>query len=583
MPPPETSPAFRRRLATAVALSLGLFLAGAIPRISFYGWDVVPSTLFHGLVSALQLGILAALAARWPARSMATLRPGAVLVLTTGALSVLVERLLSARFPGSMFPVVLYHVPPSLAVSLVSALTESTLWLAFWALVHVFPWTLDEARRRAAEVASLSRAFEVARMRERLEPALLTRALSEIGEHLEADPEGARERIAVLAEHLDERSGPALTEREPGAAPGSPAPREPVVMMTLRAPAARARFAVALVAVASLVMLSLLARFTEHGWPALGLELVSIGRIALELGLFVLIAERAAARGHSVTRAIVLSTIGSIAVGLLVVLVRDRLERAFPGLLYPPSIFTHPTPVVRQLVKAVTTALVDVAFWTLVYLLPLAREEAARRAEQAEALAREAELRRLRACLAPHFVRNALNVIAGLVTADPEEARRLLGRLGELLAELSSEEESHTIGREVAWLKAYGALLEARHPESLSFRFELDPAAEGALVPRLLLQPLVENAVLHGALSQEGGGEVRVRVDVVDDEWASPRIRCVVEDDGPGMRGAPRKGGLGVRLVQERLAACAAGGRLVFDSSGGGTRAMLELPLTRCA
>ncbi|HRI72290.1 MAG TPA: ATP-binding protein [Polyangium sp.] len=125
------------------------------------------------------------------------------------------------------------------------------------------------------------------------------------------------------------------------------------------------------------------------------------------------------------------------------------------------------------------------------------------------------------------------------------------------------------------WLRAYATLLEARHPDRVSFSFESDPRVEKIMVPRLLLQPLVENAVMHGALSREEGGQVRV---VITMEAEPGHVVCTVEDDGPRMRREHREGGIGLRLLRERLATHALGGRLTYHSTSKGTRAVLELP-----
>lgn len=579
---PDPRRSVGRRIAVAVGLALASVALGAAPRLWLYGGAVARSSLLHFVVATVEIGILAGFAARWPARPAAALGWSAAPVFAVSVGAALLERWFEAIAPGSMYPAVLYREPPSLRLAMVMVVIQGVLWIALWMFVYVFPLTLAEARESARRAERFRRDGELARLRARIEPARVEAALGAIGEDLARDPRATRARLAAFAEELDLE---ATSTREPpdrdhpGTPRGAPLPGLGAVSTpTLRDPAARARFAAAVLAIALLVALSVLARYAEHGAAALRLELLSALRITLEIGAFVLLAERAAALGRSVARTIAVSLIAAAALGVAFVILKVRLEMAFPGSLYASSIFTHPTPAGRQLVQVATSTPIHVGFWTLAYLYPLARDEASRRAARAAELRREAELARLRASLTPHFVRNALNVIAGLVTADPDEAQRLLRRLGDLLRELSLDEEHHPLAREIDWLRAYTELLEARHPDALSFRFSVDPRAASASVPRLLLQPLVENAVLHGALSREGGGEVRILAERLDDGTAA-RLRLSIEDDGPGMREATREGALGVRLVRERLSAQAASGSLRFESSPRGTRAVIDLPI----
>lgn len=579
---PDPRRSVGRRIAVAVGLALASVALGAAPRLWLYGGAVARSSLLHFVVAAVEIGILAGFAARWAARPAAALGWSAAPVLVVSVGAALLERWFEATAPGSMYPAVLYREPPSLRLAMVMVVIQGVLWIALWMFVYVFPLTLAEARESARRAERFRRDGELARLRARIEPARVEAALGAIGEDLARDPRATRARLAAFAEELDLEATSTRGPHHSPPAPDRDHPRAPglgvVSTPTLRDPAARARFAAAVLAIALLVALSVLARYAEHGAAALRLELLSALRITLEIGAFVWLAERAAARGRSVARTIAVSLIAAAALGVAFVILKVRLEMAFPGSLYASSIFTHPTPAGRQLVQVATSTPIHVGFWTLAYLYPLARDEAARRAARAAELRREAELARLRASLTPHFVRNALNVIAGLVTADPEEAQRLLRRLGDLLRELSLDEEHHPLAREIDWLRAYTELLEARHPDALSFRFSVDPRAASASVPRLLLQPLVENAVLHGALSREGGGEVRILAEMLDDGTAA-RLRLSIEDDGPGMREATREGALGVRLVRERLSAQAARGSLRFESSPRGTRAVIDLPI----
>ena len=216
------------------------------------------------------------------------------------------------------------------------------------------------------------------------------------------------------------------------------------------------------------------------------------------------------------------------------------------------------------------------------FAMAIALPYAASGAREAERLRSVAELSRLRANLQPHFLFNTLSTVSALVGEEPREARRLIAALGDLLRDsLVESEERQTLGDEIAWLQSYADILETRHRGSLTFRWEVDEATRDVLVPRLLLQPLVENAVKHGALRRPEGGEVAIRATL--DPRSAGRVTCVVEDNGPGpAAGRPRRGALGITLVTRRLAleyGRAAEFRL--EREEGHTRSIVAIPAER--
>ncbi|HSO36918.1 MAG TPA: histidine kinase [Labilithrix sp.] len=215
--------------------------------------------------------------------------------------------------------------------------------------------------------------------------------------------------------------------------------------------------------------------------------------------------------------------------------------------------------------------------WALAFVYPFAVEDARLRALEAERLKSDADLARLRAHLEPHFLLNTLNAIAGLVTDDPRAARRLLAALGDLLRDATREGEMQPVGAEIEWLRRYAAILEARYDGAITFRWDVEARACDVPLPRLLLQPLVENAVKHGALARGEGGEVTVSVRV---DEAAAFLRCTVADNGPGMGSGPaRSGAFGLDAVRKQLALKDPRASLVIDSSAGGTRAMVAWPI----
>jgi signal transduction histidine kinase len=250
------------------------------------------------------------------------------------------------------------------------------------------------------------------------------------------------------------------------------------------------------------------------------------------------------------------------------------------GELYP-AFRLRPGPVVVAPWRAAAWGFLfgqfNFGIWALAFVYPFAVEDARHHALEAERLKSEADLARLRAHLEPHFLLNTLNAIAGLVTEDPRAARRLLAALGDLLRDATRDDEMQAVGAEVEWLQRYAAILEARYDGAIAFKWDVDPLASKLEVPRLLLQPLVENAVKHGALARGEGGEVIVKVRLED---ADHMLRCTISDNGPGISDRPaRSGAFGLDAVRRRLSLKDPRASLAIDSSSEGTNAVVAWPI----
>jgi signal transduction histidine kinase len=241
-------------------------------------------------------------------------------------------------------------------------------------------------------------------------------------------------------------------------------------------------------------------------------------------------------------------------------------------------------PAHRSVAVVVRIGAANGVFGLGLFAMTVALPFAASGAREAERLRATAELTRLRANLQPHFLFNTLSTVAGLVGEDPREARRLIGALGDLLRDSLADadtDDMQTLDDEIIWLKHYADILETRHRGSLSFRWDIDEATRSVRIPRLLLQPLVENAVKHGALRRPEGGEVAVRASV--GTRADGHLTCVVEDNGPGpLASTPRAGALGLDLVTRRLSLkYGRSAELRLESGDGRTRAVVTLPAQR--
>jgi LytS/YehU family sensor histidine kinase len=188
----------------------------------------------------------------------------------------------------------------------------------------------------------------------------------------------------------------------------------------------------------------------------------------------------------------------------------------------------------------------------------------------------EARLAQLTAQIEPHFVFNTLNAISNRMHEDVEAADRMIAALAVLMRVALSEtgEARVRVVDDVVWLERYFELMRERFRGKLETQVRLDPAARNARIPRLLLQPLVENAFEHGLASGRG------RVDVsIDGDGA--QLRCIVADDGRG-RAPGYVPGVGLANVRHRLELLYPGQHRFTIAPGtvAGTRIEIELPLS---
>src|SRR5581483_7968520 len=203
-------------------------------------------------------------------------------------------------------------------------------------------------------------------------------------------------------------------------------------------------------------------------------------------------------------------------------------------------------------------------------------------ADQEERLA-QAELRALRAQISPHFIYNALAAVAGDIHARPEEARELLIDFAEFTRYLFRDGRSYvTLGEELAHVERYLRLEQARFRDILHVTIEAPAETQGAVVPAMSLQPLVENAVRHGVERRAGTGRVSITA-----RLAGGDVELRVSDDGVGIEPdrvaavlAGAGGGIGIANVDARLRA-SFGDRYALrieSEPGAGTTAIMTVP-----
>jgi two-component sensor histidine kinase len=169
------------------------------------------------------------------------------------------------------------------------------------------------------------------------------------------------------------------------------------------------------------------------------------------------------------------------------------------------------------------------------------KEQAARLAAETarlQAQLAEARLDALRRQLDPHFLFNTLNAISALVERDPRGVRRMIARLSELLRHSieGAGEPEIPLERELELLQRYVDIMQVRFQGRLEVTTQVDERARDALVPNLILQPLVENAIKHGVSKVEGVGRITLEAERVGAD-----LVLRVRDNGPG----PQPGGNG--------------------------------------
>ncbi|MEW9672484.1 LytS/YhcK type 5TM receptor domain-containing protein [Ammoniphilus sp. 3BR4] len=152
--------------------------------------------------------------------------------------------------------------------------------------------------------------------------------------------------------------------------------------------------------------------------------------------------------------------------------------------------------------------------------------------ERHHRLAREAEIKALQAQVSPHFLFNAINTIVSLIRTDPGKARKLLVSLSHFFRQnlTGTTLTWGTLETELAQIRSYLAIEEARFVDKLQVRYEVDEAVLHVQLPPLTLQPIVENAIKHGIGDMEKGCQIRIRIeDHGENVWIG------IEDNGAGM------------------------------------------------
>ena len=227
------------------------------------------------------------------------------------------------------------------------------------------------------------------------------------------------------------------------------------------------------------------------------------------------------------------------------------------------------------------TLMVYAAIVGLSYAVTYYRESQARAVKEAqlETNLAQARLRTLEAELHPHFLFNTLHAISSLVHTNPDGADRMISRLSDLLRLTFDRSGAPRVSlqEELEFLQKYLEIEQTRFHDRLSVHFDIDPETLDAEVPRLILQPLVENAIKHGVAPKPGAGLVQISAQRRDDTlWIE------VSDNGVGLSANARarlRSGVGLSNTRDRLE-CLYGTahRLEFSDGVAGLAVRMQIP-----
>jgi two-component system LytT family sensor kinase len=214
----------------------------------------------------------------------------------------------------------------------------------------------------------------------------------------------------------------------------------------------------------------------------------------------------------------------------------------------------------------------------------VSRAQLETRAAELESSVAQARLDALSMQMNPHFLFNTLTAISGLIAQERRvEAREVIQRLGELLRQSLGNGNGafSTVAREAALLEDYLYIQRLRFSDRLSANVDIDRETNDLLIPTMLLQPLVENAIRHGVEPREGKGTVHVTV-----KREADMVRICILDSGHGFSlgrdGRPTREGIGIANTRERLDHIYGSGAslMLGNGSNGGAEAVVILPAT---
>jgi sensor histidine kinase YesM len=205
--------------------------------------------------------------------------------------------------------------------------------------------------------------------------------------------------------------------------------------------------------------------------------------------------------------------------------------------------------------------------------------------EELKRLQMRTQLIALQSKINPHFLFNTLNTMLNLVHKSPQKVENMILNLSDIYRRVLQvpENERILLKQEIDLVREYLEIEKIRLEERLSYYIKMDPGLENFRIPPLLIEPIVENAVIHGISPKSAGGFIQIEIEKNKTQKENETVITIkVEDNGIGMEkqiGKVSKG-FGLYSVQERI-------RLIykdrarfhiFPGTGGGTCVTLELP-----
>ena len=251
--------------------------------------------------------------------------------------------------------------------------------------------------------------------------------------------------------------------------------------------------------------------------------------------------------------------------------------------LVPKSVFSLYRPHQHQPTFSVVALFATTLFAAAIPIRIWAASRNEKKLEIQQMTLNEARLSALLRQINPHFLFNTLNSVASLIRSNPDQARKVVHQLSNILRRLLRKQENLCpLREELSFIDDYLAIEMVRFGDKLRFVKEIEPDSLDRMVPSMLLQPIIENSIRHGLSSKVGGGMIRVRSRLADG-----RLHVSVEDDGVGIPEAKLatmfEQGIGVSNVNERLKVLFGEEyRMWIDSRlGEGTTTGIEIPCTQ--
>ncbi|MFQ5927145.1 MAG: sensor histidine kinase, partial [Terriglobia bacterium] len=257
---------------------------------------------------------------------------------------------------------------------------------------------------------------------------------------------------------------------------------------------------------------------------------------------------------------------------VLLELARIGLGRTFPGKLFYIGT-RQPIWLLLVVITTVTAVAIPLMIWNNTRLHLKLKEQ--------DSLLLQARMEALTSQINPHFLFNTLNTVSSRIRLNPEAARGLVLKLSNILRRLLRKHETFVpLREELQFIDDYLAIeVERFGPEKLQFFKQVEENALDAIVPSMLLQPIVENCIRHGLSKKIEGGHIRLRT-----ARANGRLVIEVEDNGVGIPperiAAIYESGIGMSNVSERLKLLYGTDYLLRINSrpGQGTHVRIELP-----